>query len=175
MAAILKLTDEQVEELCSAYDDVWPANYNSPGQVVISGSQAGIDDIAGKVRELGGRLIPLAVSGAFHSPLVGDAALRLEPAVQAARLGDLKAPFMSTVTNRLETIDRVPGLLVDQLTAPVRFTQAVQALVADGVDTFVEIGPGGVLAGLIRRIDRSVTAISIGTPDELDAAEATLG
>ena len=82
---------------------------------------------------------------------------------------------MSTVSNAYETVDHVPGLLIDQLTAPVRFTQAVQALIGDGVDTFVEVGPGGVLAGLIKRIDRGVTAISIGTRDELDAAEATLG
>ncbi len=82
---------------------------------------------------------------------------------------------MSTVSNQLESAEHVPALLLEQLTAPVRFTQAVQALVADGVDTFVEIGPGGVLAGLIKRIDRSVAVLSIGTIDELDAAEATLG
>ncbi len=174
MAAVLKLADEQVEELCGERDDVWPANYNSPGQVVISGTQAGLDAVGERVRELGGRLIPLAVSGAFHSPLVGDAAERLEPAVQAVAFGELQTPFMSTVTNELETVDHVPALLIQQLTAPVRFTQAVQALVADGIDTFVEIGPGGVLAGLIKRIDRSVTTLSIGTTDDLDAAEATL-
>ena len=103
-----------------------------------------------------------------------DAGERLEPAVQAVAFGPLQTPFMSTVTNELETVDHVPALLIQQLTAPVRFTQAVQALVADGIDTFVEIGPGGVLAGLIKRIDRSVTMLSIGTIDDLDAAEATL-
>jgi [acyl-carrier-protein] S-malonyltransferase len=78
---------------------------------------------------------------------------------------------MSTVTNGLETRDRIPALLVDQLTAPVRFTQAVQALIADGVGTFVELGPGGVLTGLVKRIDRSVRALSIATPAELAAAQ----
>ena len=77
--------------------------------------------------------------------------------------GPLQTSYMSTVSNRLESAEHVPALLLEQLTAPVRFTQAVQALVADGVDTFVEIGPGGVLAGLIKRIDRSVAVLSIGT------------
>jgi [acyl-carrier-protein] S-malonyltransferase len=175
MAAILKLTDEQVEGLCEPRDDVWPANYNCPGQVVISGRDAGLDAVAAGVAELGGKSIRLKVSGAFHSPLMADAAERLAPALDAVTFTALETQYMSTVSNALETVDHVPGLLIDQLTAPVRFTQAVQALIADGVDTFVEIGPGGVLAGLIKRIDRGVKAISVGTSDELDAAEDTLG
>jgi [acyl-carrier-protein] S-malonyltransferase len=175
MAAILKLTDEQVEGLCEPRDDVWPANYNCPGQVVISGRDSGLDAVAAGVAELGGKSIRLKVSGAFHSPLMVDAAERLAPALDAATFSALRTQYVSTVSNAFESVDHVPRLLIEQLTAPVRFTQAVQVLVAGGVDTFVEIGPGGVLAGLIKRIDRGVTAISIGTSDELDAAEATLG
>jgi [acyl-carrier-protein] S-malonyltransferase len=175
MAAVLKLDDAQVEQLCAARDDVWPANYNCPGQVVISGRDEGIDAVEEGVREARGKLIRLQVSGAFHSPLVQPAATRLQPAVDATEFHELRTGFMSTVSNRLETSDRVPALLIEQLTAPVRFSQAVQALIADGIDTFVEIGPGGVLAGLIKRIDRSVTSASVGTAAELDGLEEILG
>jgi [acyl-carrier-protein] S-malonyltransferase len=174
MAAVLGLADEEVERLCAETGDVWPANYNCPGQLVISGREAGVAGVGDKARDLGAKVVRLRVSGAFHSPLVEDAAHRLEPALRAAHFGELRTRFMSTVSSRLETVDRVPGLLVEQVTAPVRFTQAVQALVSDGVRTFVEVGPGGVLSGLVKRIDRSVTAISVGTPDELRAAEASI-
>jgi [acyl-carrier-protein] S-malonyltransferase len=96
--------------------------------------------------------------------------------VDAVRFGELSTAFMSTVTNGLETADRIPGLLVGQLTAPVRFTQAVQELIAQGVGTFVEVGPGGVLTGLVKRIDPSVRALSISTAAELAVAqEVTAG
>ena len=174
MAAVLGLADEEVERLCAEAGDVWPANYNCPGQLVISGREHGVTSVGEKARELGAKVVRLRVSGAFHSPLVADAANRLEPALRAAHFGELKTKFMSTVSSKLETADRVPGLLIEQVTAPVRFTQSVQALIGDGVRTFVEVGPGGVLSGLVKRIDRSVTAISVGTSDELRAAEASL-
>jgi [acyl-carrier-protein] S-malonyltransferase len=174
MAAVLGLADEEVERLCAEAGDVWPANYNCPGQLVISGREAGVAGVGDKARDLGAKVVRLRVSGAFHSPLVEDAAHRLEPALRAAHFGELRTRFMSTVSSKLETVDRVPGLLVEQITAPVRFTQSVQSLVSDGVRTFVEVGPGGVLSGLVKRIDRSVTAISVGTPEELRAAEASI-
>jgi [acyl-carrier-protein] S-malonyltransferase len=174
MAAILGLADEEVERLCAETGDVWPANYNCPGQLVISGREHGVAGVGDRARDLGAKVVRLRVSGAFHSPLVEDAAHRLEPALRAAHFGELKTRFMSTVSSKLETADRVPGLLVEQVTAPVRFTQAVQALVSDGVRTFVEVGPGGVLSGLVKRIDRSVTAVSVATSDELRAAEASI-
>lgn len=174
MAAVLGLADEEVERLCAETGDVWPANYNCPGQLVISGREAGVAGVGDKARDLGAKVVRLRVSGAFHSPLVEDAAHRLEPALRAAHFCELRTRFMSTVSSKLETVDRVPGLLVEQITAPVRFTQSVQSLVSDGVRTFVEVGPGGVLSGLVKRIDRSVTAISVGTPEELRAAEASI-
>jgi [acyl-carrier-protein] S-malonyltransferase len=174
MAAVLGLADEEVERLCAETGDVWPANYNCPGQLVISGREAGVAGVGDKARDLGAKVVRLRVSGAFHSPLVEDAAHRLEPALRAAHFGELRTRFMSTVSSKLETVDRVPGLLVEQITAPVRFTQSMQSLVSDGVRTFVEVGPGGVLSGLVKRIDRSVTAISVGTPEELRAAEASI-
>jgi [acyl-carrier-protein] S-malonyltransferase len=174
MAAILGLEDAEVERLCRETGDVWPANYNCPGQLVISGREHGVAELGEKARDLGAKVVRLRVSGAFHSPLVEDAAHRLEPALRAANFGELRTRFMSTVSSKLETVDRVPGLLVEQMTAPVRFTQSVQGLVSDGVRTFVEVGPGGVLSGLVKRIDRSVTAISVGSPEDLKAAEASL-
>jgi len=171
MAAVLKLDDDQVERLCAQRDDVWPANYNCPGQVVISGSDEGLDAMAAAVGDAGGKQIRLKVAGAFHCPLMAGAATRFAPAVRAVGFGELSTAFMSTVTNDLETAERIPGLLVEQLTAPVRFTQAVHALIADGVGTFVELGPGGVLTGLVKRIDPSVRALSIATPAELAEAQ----
>jgi [acyl-carrier-protein] S-malonyltransferase len=127
--------------------------------------------MAASVGDAGGKQIRLKVAGAFHCPLMAGAATRFEPAVQAVAFGELSTAFMSTVTNELEITDRIPGLLVEQLTAPVRFTQAVHALIADGVGTFVELGPGGVLTGLVKRIDPSVRALSIATPTELAEAQ----
>ena len=169
MAAVLKLDDAEVERLCTLRDDVWPANYNCPGQVVVSGRDEGIEAVSESVRAAGGKVIRLQVAGAFHSPLMAAAAESFRPAVEAVRFEEMELSFMSTVTSELETADRVPSLLVDQLTAPVRFTQAVQSLVATGVDTFVEIGPGGVLTGLVKRIDRSVRALSVAAPADLEA------
>ncbi len=174
MAAVLGLPDEEVERLCAEDQDVWPANYNCPGQLVISGREASVQRVCDRARELGGKAVRLRVSGAFHSPLVADAAHRLEPLVRSVSFRDLRTRFMSTVSNKLETVDRVPGLLVEQMTAPVRFTQSVQGLLADGVRTFVEVGAGSVLSGLIRRIDDSVTAVSVAAPDDLSKVEASL-
>src|SRR6185437_6532464 len=114
------------------------------------------------------RAVKLKVSGAFHSPLVARAADRLRPAIEKVKFQEPTAPFMSTVTARLESAQRMAPLLVDQLTAPVRFTQAASELMKDGVKTFVEVGPGNVLSGLVRRIDRSVKAISVNNLAALD-------
>jgi [acyl-carrier-protein] S-malonyltransferase len=174
MAAVLGLEDAAVEELCAAAADVWPANYNCPGQVVISGRDDGVAEVSAKAKEAGGKVIRLRVTGAFHSPLMAAAAERFRPSVEAVPFSELTTPFMSTVTSAMETHDRVPGLLVEQLSAPVRFTQAVQSLAADGVDTFVEVGSGTVLAGLVKRIDASATAVSVGEPDEVTAVRESL-
>jgi len=153
MAAILGLDDAVVEELCAQIEGVWPANYNCPGQIVVSGEEDAVDELIGKANALGARrTVKLKVSGAFHSPLVAKAAEILRPAVERVRFHDPVAPFMSTVTAKIEPAQRLAALLVDQLTAPVRFTQAATELVRSGANTFVEVGPGRVLSGLIKRI-----------------------
>jgi [acyl-carrier-protein] S-malonyltransferase len=162
MAAILGLEDEVVEELCRGISGVWPANYNCPGQLVVSGAHASVDECCEQAEEHGAkRAVKLKVSGAFHSPLVARAAERLKPAVDRIKFVTPAAPFMSTVTAKVEPAQRLGTLLVDQLTSPVRFTQATRELIKDGVGTFVEVGPGNVLSGLVKRIDRSVKAVSV--------------
>ena len=162
MAAILGLDDAVVEELCSEIEGVWPANYNCPGQIVVSGEEGAVEKLIHKATSLGARrAVKLKVSGAFHSPLVEKAAEMLKPAVERVRFSEPVAPFMSTVTARIEPAQRMAGLLVNQVTAPVKFTQAAQGLVKEGVKTFVEVGPGNVLSGLLKRIDKTVKAVSV--------------
>ncbi len=175
MAAILGLDDEVVERICRRILNVWPANYNCPGQIVVSGENPAVDEACQAAEQEGARrAVKLRVSGAFHSPLVARAADRLRPALERVKFSEPTAPFMSTVTARVEDAKRMGPLLVEQLTAPVRFTQAAQALLREGAHTFVEVGPGNVLSGLVKRIDRDVKTISVSTPDALDKLEETL-
>jgi [acyl-carrier-protein] S-malonyltransferase len=175
MAAILGLDDELVEKLCRKIIGVWPANYNCPGQIVVSGESEAVEECCAEAESLGARrAIRLKVSGAFHSPLVGKAADRLKPAIDRVRFAEPVAPFMSTVTAKIEPAQKLAGLLVDQLTAPVRFTQAARELMRSGVTTFVEVGPGSVLSGLVKRIDRSVRTISVSDLASLEKAKEAL-
>jgi [acyl-carrier-protein] S-malonyltransferase len=175
MAAILGLDDETVERICRRILNVWPANYNCPGQIVVSGENPAVEEACEAATDAGARrAVKLRVSGAFHSPLVAKAADRLRPALDKVKFNEPSAPFMSTVTARIENARRTGPLLVDQLTAPVRFTQAAQALMKEGVNTFVEVGPGNVLSGLVKRIDRSAKTISVGSPAAIDKLEETL-
>ena len=176
MAAILGLADEAVEALCKKIHNVWPANYNCPGQLVISGETDAVDECCTEAQREGARrAVRLKVTGAFHSPLVELAAERLRPAIDKI---DFKAPtahFVSTVTAKLEDVHRFRSLLVEQLTAPVKFTQSAREMIGGGVTTFVEVGPGNVLSGLLKRIDSSVKAISVNDLKSLDAAAYELG
>ena len=175
MAAILGLDDPIVEELCSEIDGVWPANYNCPGQIVVSGTQAAVDELCKRAEAAGARrTVKLKVSGAFHSPLVARAADRLRPALERVRFKDPVAPFMSTVTAKIEPAHRMATLLVEQLTAPVKFTQAARGLIEEGAKVFVEVGPSNVLSGLMKRIDRTVKAVSVNNLAGLKKVEETI-
>ena len=175
MAAILGLADEEVEKLCRRIVGVWPANYNCPGQIVVSGEHEAVEECCAEAESLGARrAVRLKVSGAFHSPLVARAADRLRPALDRVRFTEPLAPFMSTVTAKVEPAQKMAALLVDQLTAPVRFTQAATELVRSGATTFVEVGPGNVLSGLVKRIDRSVKTMSVNTIESLERAQEAL-
>jgi len=175
MAAILGLADEVVESLCQKIANVWPANYNCPGQIVISGEDPAVGECCAEAeREGARRAVRLRVSGAFHSPLVERAAEKLKPAVDLIHFADPRTAFMSTVTAKLEDAGQLRELLVRQLTAPVKFTQAARELVDKGVTVFVEVGPGNVLSGLLKRIDRGVRTVSVSDLDGLRRLEETL-
>ena len=175
MAAILGLADEVVEGLCRKISNVWPANYNCPGQIVVSGEDEAVDECCVEAeREGARRAVRLRVSGAFHSPLVERAADKLRPAVERIHFNDPRTAFMSTVTARLEDANHYRELLIRQLTAPVKFTQAARELVGKGVTVFVEVGPGNVLGGLLKRIDRSVRIVSVSNLEDLNELEDAL-
>ena len=176
MAAILGLADEAVENLCHRISNVWPANYNCPGQLVISGETPSVDEACVEAEHEGARrAIRLRVSGAFHSPLVARAGDRLRPAIEKVHLSEGRAAFMSTVTAKIEDAQHYRELLIEQLTAPVRFTQSARELINQGVTTFVEVGPGNVLGGLLKRIDRSVRTFSVNDLESLEEVSHTLG
>jgi [acyl-carrier-protein] S-malonyltransferase len=160
MAAILGLADEKVEEVCASIEDVVvPANYNCPGQIVISGSNSGIEKACELMKAAGAkRAIPLKVGGAFHSPLMEPARLELMEAIEVTHFSAPICPVYQNVSTVGETDPVViKKNLIVQLTSPVKWTQSVKQMIADGAMEFVELGPGNVLQGLITKIDNSVT------------------
>ena len=155
MAAVIKLPTETVEEICASCTGlVIPANYNSEGQIVISGEAEAVAEACAKMKEAGAkRALPLAVSGAFHSPLMEPARLELAEAIDQTPFQVPACPIYQNVTALPSTDPEViKDNLLRQLTSPVRWTQTVQNMVADGADSFLEIGPGTVLQGLVKRI-----------------------
>lgn len=164
MAAIIGLSDEKVEEICASIDGVVvPANYNCPGQLVISGSMEAIDAACDKLKEAGAkRALKLSVGGAFHSPLMQPAQEELAAAIEQAQFMTPICPVYQNVSTQGETDPAViKANLVKQLTSPVKWTQSVQNMIADGVEQFVEVGPGSVLQGLVKKIQRDMPATSI--------------
>jgi [acyl-carrier-protein] S-malonyltransferase len=157
MAAILGLEDALVEETCTEINDVVvAANYNCPGQLVISGSNAGVEQACEALKEKGAkRALLLPVGGAFHSPLMEPARQELQDAIEATAFQQPICPVYQNVTaSAISDPDQIKTNLIAQLTAPVRWTQSVQQMVADGATHFVEVGPGKVLSGLVKKIHR---------------------
>lgn len=159
MAAVLALADDKVAEVCGSIEDiVVAANFNCPGQVVISGSLSGVDAACKALKEAGAkRALKLPVGGAFHSPLMQPAAERLQTAIMATTFHAPKCPVYQNVSAKAEMDkDTIQRQVLEQLTSPVRWTQSVQQMIADGATTFYEFGPGDVLKGLIRKINPEV-------------------
>ena len=162
MAAIIGLPDEAIEKICAEVSKegnvVVPANYNSPGQVVISGNVEAVKEACAKLKEAGAkRALPLAVGGAFHSPLMEPARVELAKAIEAAPVSQPVCPVYQNVDALPHTDPKeIKDNLLKQLTAPVCWTQSVQHMFADGMTEFVECGPGTVLTGLIGRIQKSL-------------------
>jgi [acyl-carrier-protein] S-malonyltransferase len=164
MAAILGLDDKVVEDICASIDEVVvAANYNCPGQLVISGSIKGIDIACEKLKAAGAkRALPLQVGGAFHSPLMEPAREELAEAIQQTKFSTPICPVYQNVNALPSTdVETIKKNLIAQLTAPVRWTQSVQNMVSDGATTFIECGPGKVLQGLVKKISPSVEAASL--------------
>lgn len=160
MAAIIALSDEKVDDICNSIDDVVvPANYNCPGQIVISGSISGIDKACELMKEAGAkRALPLKVGGAFHSPLMEPARVELSEAIESTKFSVPICPVYQNVSTKGETDpETIKANLISQLTSPVKWTQSVQNMIADGATEFVELGPGKVLQGLVSKIDKNVT------------------
>lgn len=160
MAAVLGLEDEKIEEICASITDevVVPANYNCPGQLVISGSIAGIDKACELLLEAGARrALKLPVGGAFHSPLMEPAREKLAKAIEETNFKTPNCPVYQNVDGKPYTDPvKIKENLINQLTAPVRWTQTIQNMEADGITSFVECGPGKVLQGLIKKVNRAL-------------------
>ena len=178
MAAILGLADDDADAACRRADgDVWVANFNAPGQVVIAGSEEGVAAASGAARELGAkRVMPLQVGGAFHTQFMAPARDELRKAVEAATIRDPEIAVRANIDARPHQLaSEWTSLLSAQLCSPVRWRQTVQRMVADGVDTFVELGPGGILTGMAKRIAPDARGVAVGTPDDIDRLLEVLG
>lgn len=165
MAAILGLPDDQVEQICASIreETVVPANYNCPGQLVISGSLKGISIACEKMLAAGAkRALPLPVGGAFHSPLMEPARLKLQDAILGTPFYDpICHIYQNVSTTGVSSVETIKENLIAQLTAPVKWTQSVQQMVSDGATTFIECGPGKVLQGLVKKIYKEANVRSI--------------
>ena len=155
MAAVVKLSAEMVEELCGAFSGVYPVNFDCPGQITVSGLAEQMPEFSRRVREAGGRALPLKVKGAFHSPFMAEAADGFARALAQVELRKAKVPLYSNVTGAPYT-DDAAGLLARQICSPVQWEPLIRNMIAAGVDTFIEIGPGRTLTNFTRKIDAGV-------------------
>jgi len=168
MAAIIGLEDGVVEKTLKEIEEVVvPANYNSPGQLVISGSMKGIDAACEKLKEAGAkRALPLKVGGAFHSPLMEPARIELAKAIESTKFSRGNCPVYQNVTAQpVNDPEIIKSNLIAQLTAPVRWTQIMKNMIADGAKTIIEVGPGTVLQGLFKKVDRNMNVSSAKIPE----------
>ena len=171
MAAVIGMADEKVEAICKEIDEVVvPANYNCPGQIVITGWKEDVEQAADALKEAGAkRVLPLNVSGPFHSSLLEQAGEELGKELEQVDFSDLQIPYVTNVTAEYVTdITKTKELLARQVASSVRWQQSMELLIADGVDTFVEIGPGRTLAGFLRKINREVKVYNVGTWEDVD-------
>ena len=160
MAAVLKLTPEQVEEICGRYEGVYPVNFNCPGQITVSGLSGRMADVMADVKAAGGRAVPLKVKGAFHSPFMRAAAAAFAGALSEARISENTIPLWSDMTAE-PYAGNAAELLSGQICSPVQWERIIRNMMAEGIDTFIEIGPGKTLCGMIRRISPEVRAVSV--------------
>lgn len=159
MAAVVKLTPERVEELCAGYAQVYPVNFNCPGQITVSGLASQMTEFAADVKAAGGRALPLKVKGAFHSPFMKEAAADFAGELAKAEFHEGTVTLYSNVTARPYEGDPAE-LLSRQIVSPVQWEKIIRAMIAQGVDTFIEIGPGRTLTNMVKKIDAEVKAVT---------------
>ena len=170
MTAVVKLSPAQVEALAARFDQVYPVNYNSPAQTVCAGLSSSMDGFKAAVKEAGGRAIPLRVAGAFHSPFMASAAQGLAEELKKYTFAAPKYTLYSNVTGKpYEGVETYADMLSRQVISPVRWQGIVEDLIANGVDTFIEVGPGNTLTGLIGKIDPNVKTYNVDSADSLSA------
>lgn len=169
MAAVLGLDGKKIEEVVEPILGVSIANYNCPGQIVITGKKASVQEASKKLKEAGARrVLPLNVSGPFHCEMMGAAEEELKKVLEGVRFSPLLIPYVTNVTGEyVKDISETKELLAKQLVSPVRWQQSVENMIAKGVDTFVEIGPGRTLAGFVKKINREVKVYNIQTTEDL--------
>lgn len=170
MAAVMKLTPQQVEEICAKFDKTYPVNYNSPAQTVVATTSENADKFCDAVKEAGGRAKLLAVSGAFHSPFMAEAADGLAEYMEDIYFSEPETVIYSDVTAKPYEGD-YKALVKAQVESPVKWQTIVENMVADGVDTFIEVGVGKTLTGLVKRINGDVKAFKVETPADVEALE----
>jgi [acyl-carrier-protein] S-malonyltransferase len=179
MAAIMGLSPEMLVAVCEEAKEgevVSPANFNAPGQIVIAGHAAAVGRAAKLAAERGGKAIPLKVSAPFHCALMAPAAAKLAAALERTEVGPLAFPVIANVDARPnQDKSRVKELLVQQVDHPVRWEETIRAMASDGVTHILEIGPGKVLAGLVRRIAKEIEVLPVGTPAGIEAAAKLFG
>ena len=170
MSAVLGLTGEQIEAAIAGLEGVYIANYNCPGQIVITGFAQGVEKASEVLLEAGAkRVLPLKVSGPFHSPMMKEAGEKLEQVLQEIELSPLRIPYVANVTAEyVKEIGDTRKLLKEQVASSVRWQQSVERMIADGADLFVEIGPGKTLSGFMRKINRDVKVINIEKVEDLE-------
>lgn len=170
MAAVLGMTGEAIEAVVDPMDGVSIANYNCPGQIVITGLKESVEKAAEELKKAGAkRVLPLNVSGPFHSPFLTEAGEELGKVLEQVELHDLAIPYVTNVTAEFITdISRTRALLAGQVASSVRWEQSMRNMIADGVDTFVEVGPGKTLAGFLKKIDRSARVLNVSVWEDVE-------
>ena len=177
MTAVLGLNGDVVEAVCQEIQgQVGVANYNCPGQIVITGEQAAVDAAAQKLKETGAkRCVPLQVSGPFHSPMLSGAGKKLEEALEGVEVFDPAIPYLANVTADYVTKkEEIKPLLARQVSASVKWQQTMERMIADGVTTFVEIGPGKTLSGFLRKIDKNIPCLHVEKAEDIAAVKEAL-
>lgn len=174
MVAALKLTNEEVEAIAARFQNVYPVNYNCPGQVSVSGAASEIPAFAAAVKEAGGRTVPIAVAGAFHSPFMAAAGEDFALALQKVGFRSPALPVYANYTGAPYGTEVLPTLR-EQMCHPVRWEKSIRAMKDAGVDTFVELGPGRTLCGLIAKISREVRCFPLSTPEEAETVIREVG